>query len=345
MLKSRQLESTYLLPVISTLASPPGSPAIFDRYLISSSPGGIWTTHANKIAEWNGNNWEYLPPAAGYELFNAGSNSKWLYYGGVWVEQVSATAAEFSPIGTIIEYNFRDYSSNWKPAIATAISRATYSTLWSKISRTISSLDDVNDKVNSTAHGLQNNDLVKFDINTGGITAGTNYYVINKTNDDFQISLTKSGSAINLTASASGTMIINVEYGFGDGSTTFNLPDRRGIFARGAESHGILTKATGNPYDGGVIGSIINDRFQGFLMGVVSGTTGTNGDAILKMNSQNEGTSGNPNDNSRALFAGTSLYSGNPSLYPMSNGVNGTPRTSDETNPISVAVQFIVKVL
>lgn len=331
MLKSRQLESTYLLPVISTLSSPPGSPAIFDRYLISSSPGGIWTTHANKIAEWNGNNWEYLPPAAGYELFNAGSNSKWLYYGGVWVEQVSATAAEFSPIGTIIEYNFRDYSSNWKPAIATAISRTTYSTLWSKISRTINSLDDVNDKVNSTAHGLQNNDLVKFDINTGGITAGTNYYVINKTTDDFQISLTKSGSAIDLTASASGTMIINVEYGFGDGSTTFNLPDRRGIFARGADSHGVLTKANGNPYDGGVVGSIINDRMQGHWHNSYVYTAG-GGIATYDINN---GTNG-----------ATTLTSGNNEIRdPQTDGTNGTPRTGDETSPASVAVQFIVKVL
>lgn len=329
MLKSRQLESTYLLPVISTLSSPPGSPAIFDRYLISSSPGGIWTTHANKIAEWNGNNWEYLPPAAGYELFNAGSNSKWLYYGGVWVEQVSATAAEFSPIGTIIEYNFRDYSSNWKPAIATAISRTTYSTLWSKISRTINSLDDVNDKVNSTAHGLQNNDLVKFDINTGGITAGTNYYVINKTTDDFQISLTKSGSAIDLTASASGTMIINVEYGFGDGSTTFNLPDRRGIFVRGADSHGVLTKATGNSYDGGVIGSIINDRFQGHYHRPFS-TNNLFGNDAIGTPMWSSGGSG-----------GSSVSTGSP----IADSNNGTPRTGDETNPVSVAVQFIVKVL
>jgi hypothetical protein len=53
-----------------------------------------------------------------------------------------------------------------------------------------------------------NGDVVSF-ATTGalptGITAGTNYYVINRTSTTFQISATSGGSAINFTGSQSGT--------------------------------------------------------------------------------------------------------------------------------------------
>ncbi|EMO61028.1 hypothetical protein LEP1GSC133_3740 [Leptospira borgpetersenii serovar Pomona str. 200901868] len=45
-----------------------------------------------------------------------------------------------------------------------------------------------------------------------------NYYVRNPTTNDFQISLTATGSILDLTSSQTGDIITNVEYGFGDGS-------------------------------------------------------------------------------------------------------------------------------
>jgi len=59
-----------------------------------------------------------------------------------------------------------------------------------------------------TAHGLENGMAVTFST-TGalptGLTAGTIYYVINKTDDTFNVSATSGGAAINTSGSQSGT--------------------------------------------------------------------------------------------------------------------------------------------
>jgi len=60
------------------------------------------------------------------------------------------------------------------------------------------------DTCNRNSHGLVNGDIVRFCVDGGGalptgINSSTNYYVVNKTDNDFQISLTLGGSAINLS--------------------------------------------------------------------------------------------------------------------------------------------------
>lgn len=59
-----------------------------------------------------------------------------------------------------------------------------------------------------TGHTLSNGDIVVF-TSTGalptGITAGTNYFVVNAATDTFQISATSGGAAINTSGSQSGT--------------------------------------------------------------------------------------------------------------------------------------------
>ena len=70
------------------------------------------------------------------------------------------------------------------------------------------------DKVTRSAHGLVNNDVIFFStiVGTTGITTGTSlptkYFVVNKTNDDFQLSTTPSGTAVDLlTIDGTGTYI------------------------------------------------------------------------------------------------------------------------------------------
>ena len=65
------------------------------------------------------------------------------------------------------------------------------------------------EKVLMTSHGLINDDIVTFvgtGVVPGGISNDLNYYfVINQTTNDFQLSLTSGGAAINLTGTPSGT--------------------------------------------------------------------------------------------------------------------------------------------
>ena len=67
---------------------------------------------------------------------------------------------------------------------------------------------DTGDLVTLEAHGLVNTDQVMFKsvTSTTGITLFKKYYVINKTDDTFQISLTSGGSAVALTTDGSGVM-------------------------------------------------------------------------------------------------------------------------------------------
>ena len=65
------------------------------------------------------------------------------------------------------------------------------------------------DLVNLTSHPLSNNDAVRF-TNSGGalpaeISTGTTYYVINANANDFQISTTVGGSAVDFTDDGTGT--------------------------------------------------------------------------------------------------------------------------------------------
>lgn len=62
--------------------------------------------------------------------------------------------------------------------------------------------DITGDKILSAAHGLANGDKVVFMGGTvpAGLTEGTVYFVVGAATDDFQVSATSGGSAINLTA-------------------------------------------------------------------------------------------------------------------------------------------------
>lgn len=67
---------------------------------------------------------------------------------------------------------------------------------------------DTGNTVTLTAHRFNNGDVVYFTsiVSTTGITANTNYYVINTGENTFQLSLTLGGAAIPLTTNGSGVL-------------------------------------------------------------------------------------------------------------------------------------------
>ncbi|EQA61735.1 hypothetical protein [Leptospira alexanderi] len=234
------------------------------------------------------------------------------------------------PLGGILEDALDQLpSSNFKETNGQAISRSTFATLWNLVHRSVTSIVAATDRINVAAHGLTEGQLIKFAFTGGGVTAFTNYYVRNPTSNDFQISSNPTGGVINLTSSQSGDLITNVEYGFGDGSTTFNVPDRRGIFPRGAGVHGSRTKTTGVNYDGGSVGFAGQDKqiphvHQQYAGDIAGGTYGQGG---------RYGDSG-------GASAATILYTG----PPVSNGT-GNPRNGDEVAPAWIAVKYKVRAL
>ncbi|ULG91012.1 hypothetical protein FH584_09910 [Leptospira interrogans] len=236
------------------------------------------------------------------------------------------------PIGSIIEDGLNLAPSiNFKDANAQAISRNTFVTLWNSVHRVITGIVPTTDRISCTNHGCIEGQLVKFSFTGGGVSALVNYYVRNPTTNDFQISSTATGSILDLTSSQTGEMIINVEYGFGDGSTTYNIPDRRGIFARGAGVHGMRGKAAGGNYDGGAVGYAGQDQTQPHLH--ASPANGGLPFAVIG--------SGSSWLNTGSSNSGASSQTG----IMVSDGTNGTPRTGNETTPAFIAVKYKVRVL
>lgn len=250
--------------------------------------------------------------------------------------QISALANSITqtniPLGGMIEYDFPNIPQNFAVANGQAISRTTYSSLWALVWRSITGLVPATGRVQSAAHGLAAGQAVKFSFTGGGITTNTPYFVINPTTNDFQISLTPGGVAISLTSNQTGDLLAHIQYGFGDGSTTFNVPDRRGVFARGAGQHGLRAKAAGGNYDGGVIGQEKQDMFQGHWHN------------LRQVSSQyvNQPTGILIDQISSSVFNQTS---NNRVTDAIADGTNGVPRTGSETTPASTSVQLILRVI
>ncbi|WP_061223982.1 hypothetical protein [Leptospira weilii] len=239
------------------------------------------------------------------------------------------------PLGGVREDNLNQLDPNYfKDANGQAISRTTFSSLWNLVHKTVSSITPSIDRITVSAHGRIEGDLIKFAFSGGGITALTKYHVRNPTLNDFQISFTRTGSIIDLTANQTGDCIVDTEFGFGDGSTTFNIRDRNGISVRGAGVHGTRAKASGGNYDGGPVGYEGQDQAQGKVLSVPPGNVSGGAYGL------NAGFGG------QWVFSGGGTWGGaliNATL-PITDGTNGTPRVGNETVSANVAVRMKVRV-
>lgn len=71
------------IPVASFLNTPPGSPALGDRYLVDATPTGDFVGHVNEIAEWDGAAWDYTIPVP-QSLLQVGT-TRYRFTGSSWV--------------------------------------------------------------------------------------------------------------------------------------------------------------------------------------------------------------------------------------------------------------------
>lgn len=122
------------------------------------------------------------------------------------------------------------------------------------------------------------------------------------------------GQAVSRTTYSALFAAIGTVYGAGNGTTTFNIPDMRGEFPRGWD-HGRGVDA------GRTLGSSQLDAFQGHTFRAA----------------QSGGGSGPSFD----VWANSTPVSA--PVAPISDGVNGTPRTASETRGRNVALMFIIK--
>ena len=132
--------------------------------------------------------------------------------------------------------------------------------------------------------------------------------------------LKANGALVSRSAYAALFAVIGTTFGAGDGSTTFALPDLRGIFLRNLDD--------GRGVDSGrAIGSFQSDAFQGFAIAT------------------SRASSVNSNIGTYMGTGGATLFENNwilPGQSLVSNG-NGTPRTAAETRPSNVSMLACIK--
>ena len=140
------------------------------------------------------------------------------------------------------------------------------------------------------------------------------------------------GSAVSRTTYASLFGTIGTTYGAGNGTTTFNLPNCQGYFLRGLNTSG------SGPDSGRSPGSTQTDALQGHIHR--NGSASNNQALFVYTDTTTDMpglATGNPNQN-----AGGANVQGVTSV-PITDGTNGTPRTSTETRPVNLAIVIAIK--
>lgn len=138
------------------------------------------------------------------------------------------------------------------------------------------------------------------------------------------------GAAVSRTTYANLFAIIGTSSGVGDGSTTFNLPDYRGRFLRGADEgtgrdpDAIARTAENGGSPGPGIGSLQDDALEGHFHYIKAIVGSAVGGSALSFNANR--TDWNINTGSQVDFLGVTAFAG-----------------GSETRPTNVAVKFIVK--
>ena len=82
------LDAVVFLDVISrVIATPPGSPAAGDRYLVAASPTGAWSGQAGKITVYRSGAWAFITPKEGWLLTSQADPGKlYKYESGAFVQ-------------------------------------------------------------------------------------------------------------------------------------------------------------------------------------------------------------------------------------------------------------------
>ena len=139
--------------------------------------------------------------------------------------------------------------------------------------------------------------------------------------------LTCNGAAVSRTTYSDLFAKIGTVYGVGDGTTTFNLPDLRGIFVRGQD--------LGKGVDSGrVLGSVQLDAMQR-INGTFSGYTTNNTTNCTGPFKSNNATVSGPNN--------TDNEQEGKNTTRLDTATDPTLRTAEETRPTNIALVYAIK--
>lgn len=178
------------------------------------------------------------------KLAREGSAGQVLTSNGAGADPSYQAVAGGVPTGSVFDFAGYTAPSGYLLCDGSAVSRTTYASLWSALSASATVTITIASPgvVTWNSHPLQNGDPVRLQT-TGalptGLAANTTYFVVSAAANTFQLAATRGGAAINTSGTQSGThTAIYAPHGWGDNSTTFNVPDLRGRTTAGRDNMG-----------------------------------------------------------------------------------------------------------
>jgi microcystin-dependent protein len=202
------------------------TPALGGFYYVQNNSTGAF--QITIITSATGSSGVSIPQGSSALVFSDGTN-------------ITFGSTTFIPPGHVDYFATITAPTGYLVSDGSAVSRTVYQNLFQAItSASVVTVTIASPAVITwTSHGRVAGDPVAFET-TGalptGLAVGTQYYVIaaGLTANTFEVSATVGGAAINTTGSQSGIQTCRyTPFGCGDGATTFNLPDLRGVVPRG----------------------------------------------------------------------------------------------------------------
>lgn len=240
--------------------------------------------------------------------------------GSDWSEQYYAFVNAFESIGTQVESLNATYSQSSLTATLNLFpTRSSMYEYVNSVAMTGGDAGDIGDPgdvvvVNSQGDGLAGMSIIGAVTMFAGATAPNGWHLCD-------------GSAISRIDYAALFAIIGTTYGTGNGTTTFNLPDTRGIFVKGAGTSASHTTATGTAFSG-TLGGYETDMMQGHAH------QATHDETVYVS------TGGSPYRlwGYRTTFFNGGSYGCGDAIASQQN----TPRTGNRTQPANISLNYII---
>lgn len=156
------------------------------------------------------------------------------------VNALQTSVSVNTPAGAIQGYGGASAPTGWLLCDGSAVSRTTYASLFTALNNSLGVVTitiAAPGVVTLTAHGLATGDSLYL-TTTGalptGLTANTRYWVVKVNADTFSLATSLANALAGTKITTSGTQsgvhtAVQNSYGVGDGSTTFHLPNLKGV--------------------------------------------------------------------------------------------------------------------
>ena len=245
----------------------------------------------------------------------------------------AVAGAAGTPIGSVLIGSFIDTPDDYLLCNGAALSRVTYSGLWDKYHKSLGTctISVANPGIVALAgHGRVTGERVYLTTDGAlptGLSENTDYFVIRLNDNTFNLAASladaEAGTGIETTGAGSGTHTCYFcPWGCGDGSTTFDLPDPRGLAIKGAGDATI----NGRTKTGPVFGGVQEDALQGHYH------------EFWSSNSDSGSTCPSVDRPTVAI-----QYADNIVRSPITDGTHGTPRIASNTRDSTLGTKFLIK--